>query len=351
MLLPDEMAVEGWPSEMDLPGIKIQGRHGRIIDMPMASLNSRTIRVSGMMAGVDKDDADAIREMVVGFVHRANPLKLYRHENDDKYMLVYAKSVDHSYRVGYFLGRVFTLSITLEAGDPFLYADQLTQLEINPVTFTPPVTMLNVTNSGGAQAEPVIWLYGKTSGALNVQNPQLTNYTTGLAVKYTGVLAAGEVLILDAARHNAVKLSNNIEHSGTAQGGGSDYITLAATASSQDGYYVDKIIKITGGTGAGQYRKIIGYNGTTKVATMATAWDTTPDATSTYEIYKLGFLAGYFVSEALQGIFSGAVPVINSVNEGYLINGFPLAPGVNQIEVEDENQLMGISILFRARWY
>lgn len=161
MLLPEEMAVEGWPSEMDLPGAKIQGRHGRIIDMSMSSLQPRTIRVSGTMAGVDKDDADTIREMIAGFVHRANPLKLYRHENADRYVLVYAKSVDHSYKAGYFGGRLFTLNITFEAADPFVYSDL--QQVVHAITASPASWM--VTQPGTVERQQPI-VYVKALGQL-----------------------------------------------------------------------------------------------------------------------------------------------------------------------------------------
>jgi hypothetical protein len=61
-------------------------------------------------------------------------------------------------------------------------------------------------------------------------------------------------------------------------------ITLAAEASAVDDGYTEMLIEITAGTGSGQVRKIIDYNGTTKVATIETDWDTTPDATAVYRI-------------------------------------------------------------------
>jgi hypothetical protein len=61
-------------------------------------------------------------------------------------------------------------------------------------------------------------------------------------------------------------------------------ITLAAEASAADDTYNQMLIEITAGAGAGQVRKITDYNGTTKVATVESAWDTLPDATSIYRI-------------------------------------------------------------------
>lgn len=74
---------------------------------------------------------------------------------------------------------------------------------------------------------------------------------------------------------------------GTAQGGSTTTITLAAAGSGVDDFYSDKLatIRIIGGTGSGQSgRTITDYNGTTKEATVSPAWDTAPDSTSQYVI-------------------------------------------------------------------
>jgi hypothetical protein len=76
--------------------------------------------------------------------------------------------------------------------------------------------------------------------------------------------------------------------SNTAQAGASTTITLDASAVATDSYYNQTIIVITGGTGAGQSRMISGYVGSTKVATVTTAWATNPDNTSTFVIIPFG---------------------------------------------------------------
>lgn len=68
---------------------------------------------------------------------------------------------------------------------------------------------------------------------------------------------------------------------GTAAGGAASTITLSS-ADGRDDYYVGAEIAITSGTGSGQSRRIAAYVGSTKVATLSTAWTTTPDATSVY---------------------------------------------------------------------
>ena len=72
--------------------------------------------------------------------------------------------------------------------------------------------------------------------------------------------------------------------SNTAQAGASTTITLDASASAVDDYYNHALILTTGGTGSGQYRIISDYVGSTKVATVDSAWATNPDNTTTFVI-------------------------------------------------------------------
>lgn len=81
----------------------------------------------------------------------------------------------------------------------------------------------------------------------------------------------------------ALESSNQME-AGTAQAGSSSSLTLRSGASAVDEFYRGAIIRIYGGTGAGQSRRINGYVGSTKVATTAPTWATAPDNTSTYSI-------------------------------------------------------------------
>jgi hypothetical protein len=71
---------------------------------------------------------------------------------------------------------------------------------------------------------------------------------------------------------------------GTAQAGAAGSITLAAGASSTANIYRGCVITTTGGTGPGQTRQVLTYNGTTKVATVTPNWTVTPDNTTTYAI-------------------------------------------------------------------
>lgn len=91
--------------------------------------------------------------------------------------------------------------------------------------------------------------------------------TDRILVEYTASLEAGSIL-----------------HSGIAQAGGSNTITLDSGANSNDDFYNHAKIVISSGTGTEQERIIVDYNGTTKVATVAPPWITQPDSTSAFEV-------------------------------------------------------------------
>jgi len=78
---------------------------------------------------------------------------------------------------------------------------------------------------------------------------------------------------------------------GTAQAGAGSTITLDAGASAKDGFYNGCYVNITNDSPAnarGQARLITGYVGSTKVATVESAWGTNPSSASTFEILLPG---------------------------------------------------------------
>lgn len=73
----------------------------------------------------------------------------------------------------------------------------------------------------------------------------------------------------------------------TAQAGAAGSITLDASASAKDGSYVGCIVRASNNDPAGiqgEWRKIMGYTGSTKVATVAPNWENTPTSSTTFEI-------------------------------------------------------------------
>jgi hypothetical protein len=98
--------------------------------------------------------------------------------------------------------------------------------------------------------------------------------------------------ILTGATHNiATSAGRRIReigayaiHAGTAQAGNSHTITLAASASANDGVYNRNLIILTDNIGVGQTRTIVDYDGATKIAVIDRDWRTSPDATTAYQI-------------------------------------------------------------------
>jgi hypothetical protein len=98
------------------------------------------------------------------------------------------------------------------------------------------------------------------------------------------------VAITDATRLLHVTELGTVRQN-TAQAGGAASITLDASANASDDEYNGMAITILSGTGAGQTRYITDYVGSTKVATVGSAWDTQPDATSVFRIYGAALTA------------------------------------------------------------
>lgn len=73
-------------------------------------------------------------------------------------------------------------------------------------------------------------------------------------------------------------------YEGTAQAGSSVSITLAAGESATDDFFNGMLVRITGGTGSGQVRRITDYGGPAKFALVDPPWSTSPDNTSTYRV-------------------------------------------------------------------
>ena len=84
--------------------------------------------------------------------------------------------------------------------------------------------------------------------------------------------------------YTSVASERLILHTGLAQAGATNTVTLDSGANATDDYYNHARVLVAGGTGSEQERIIVDYNGTTKVATIAPPWITQPDTTSVLEI-------------------------------------------------------------------
>lgn len=149
-------------------------------------------------------------------------------------------------------------------------------------------TVINFTNPGtgthtlvltNAQA-PIAgaWIYEATQAETNYRG----NYF-GLRLAKSGVRTAFQSERL---------VEGQQQHTGTATAGATGTITLDAGASSTNGYYDDALIVLVGGTGIGQVNVVSSYAGGTKVATMASNWAITPDATSQFVLVPASGASG-----------------------------------------------------------
>ncbi len=105
------------------------------------------------------------------------------------------------------------------------------------------------------------------------------------AVQYTasgGVVDGINVDTVGSAYPHTVKASAG--HKVRESTGSPTVVSLDLRANGTNGVYENYTLRIFSGTGAGQFRKISSYDGSSKKATVATEFTVTPDATSLYEI-------------------------------------------------------------------
>lgn len=113
---------------------------------------------------------------------------------------------------------------------------------------------------------------------------------------------------------------NQAVRSGTAQGGGTNTITLDASASAVDDFYNGVLVWAVGGTGAGQAGVITDYVGATKVATVDNNWRTNPDATTVFVLLpgSLGLTSATLAS-AVWGAARSSYTTAGTFGEGVLL--------------------------------
>lgn len=137
-----------------------------------------------------------------------------------------------------------------------------------------------VAGTGAGQIRLITGYTGSTKTA-SLQNDWTVNPdTTSVYVvgAYNPMGTIGSNLGPEQAKLNAPIAA------GKLQSATSSTCVLASTSSSTNFYYNDKFVTITGGTGAGQTRKVASYTGSSKTVTVDSSWSVTPDNTSTYII-------------------------------------------------------------------
>jgi hypothetical protein len=90
--------------------------------------------------------------------------------------------------------------------------------------------------------------------------------------------------------------TGNVNSTGTARAGSANTIQLRVDVIAMNG----GCVRITGGTGAGQMRREVAWNDSTKTATVSPDWTTNPDNTSVYSVETLivvVVISGTFAAE------------------------------------------------------
>jgi hypothetical protein len=183
------------------------------------------------------------------------------------------------------------------------------------------MVVIIVSGTGAGQARTII-SYGGANKVATVDR----NWGTNPNNTSVFVLLAADNPALTAALAVTAAVSKVVVFSGTAQTGStSNTIKLAAAASATSNIYNGDLVTVTGGTGVGQTRTIISYNGTTKVATVDKAWNTMPDNTSTFDIYASTTPSVFSDQGVLQAATSGTATLaatasgVSSVYVGSLL--------------------------------
>jgi hypothetical protein len=158
-----------------------------------------------------------------------------------------------------------------------------------------------------------------TTSAFNTKIPTNLSFTGANVNANAQVVADKTGYSLTAGEHTAISgdvwgalrssytgsgtfgQSAQIIRSGTAQAGASTTITLDASASAVNDFYINSTITIIGGTGAGQTRQITAYVGSSKVGTVNAAWATNPASDSVF------LITGNGINPAVSGLTAADV--------------------------------------------
>jgi hypothetical protein len=146
--------------------------------------------------------------------------------------------------------------------------------------------------SGAAASD--VTQFGPASPSLNMVSIDIANSDTYSAgTIYASFYHTGKTLdLIQYGLSDSVTLYINdtfsaryggAQGTGTAQGGSASGITLAASSATVSGYYNEYYVRIAGGTGLlNEVRQIVSYDGTSRIASVASPWTTMPDDTTLY---------------------------------------------------------------------
>lgn len=125
--------------------------------------------------------------------------------------------------------------------------------------------------------------FNQSTGFFNLED--VTDWA-GQSISTADVNGNIEIIAPDGSVIYSNTLTIPTAITGTAQGGSTTNITLAAGSSSVTDYFKNYYLLATGGAGVGQSVRISAYNGTTKVATLESAVGVAFDNTTTYKFVR-----------------------------------------------------------------
>jgi hypothetical protein len=177
---------------------------------------------------------------------------------------------------------------------------------------TDPVELLDSGGSAGTSAaELVVDMAVPTTAQINAEvDTALSDAQAG----YVDAIWDEDILAAHNTADTAGKMLSDLAQlqvirRNTAQAGASTTITLDASASATTALYIGSHIVIASGTGQYQRRLIVGYNGSTKVATISPTWAVTPDSTSVFVIGAGGY--GYARLDSISG--AGIIAITDAI--------------------------------------
>ena len=183
------------------------------------------------------------------------------------------------------------------------------------------ITLDSTITEGIVELEGLAFLVDNSGPNVDPNTDRLVSTITSVAV-WDELLTGNTHNINNSAGKQLRTLSSQVVHTDTAQGPAvnGNQIQLALAAESFDGAYDPSLIAIIDGTGVGQSRNILEYEGSTRIATVDRNWKVNPDNTSEYVIYANA--GREHVNEGLAQGGSNSTMTLNS-----------LASGVNDIYV------------------
>ena len=150
---------------------------------------------------------------------------------------------------------------------------------------------IQVVSSAAGDTTQTVTVSGRNAGGVLISEGKTLNGVTPVAMTTNTTWERLLKAVKSATTTGDVAVEAvTADRDNVAQGGAAEtatvmaYIQLDTGASASDDAYNGKVIRLDGGTGANQIRRIIDYDGTTKNAYVDDDWGTVPDATTNFVI-------------------------------------------------------------------